>query len=422
VTSTDTWAVTSTDTASVEARVRRRDKWLIGVLILVVAVVAIRAALPNLVRDYVNDKLQALEGYDGHIDDIDLSLIRGAYGIDNIRIVKTGSGQPVPFFSSERIDFSVEWRSLMRGSLVSEGVFQSPNVNFVQGKTEEQSQTGEGVNWADQLEQLFPFRFNTVKIHNGTITFRAPGINTADAIKATKVEGQVTNLTNVADSGKETFADFQADAAVLDGGGARVSGSVDPLAAKPTFDVNLQLRNVKLPQVNPWLRQYIKADAEAGDFELYLEIAAADGKFKGYAKPVLQNVNIYSSEEPEENFLKRIWEGLVDFAANVLENEDKDQVAARIPFTGTIEDPKTSVLETIVSVLRNAFVSAFARSLEGSISVRDVRENLKGIGEPTEGEGGKDQGKDARKDKKDDKKRDDDKEAATDPSFGPKRN
>ena len=248
-------------------------------------------------------------------------------------------------------------------------------------ETEQQSQTGEGVNWADWLGELSPFRFNTVRVYDGTITFRVPGINTADAIKARKVEGQVTNLTNVADSGKETFADFQADAEVLDGGGAKIAGSVDPLAAKPTFDVNLQLRNVKLPQVNPWLREYIKADAEAGDFELYLELAAADGKFKGYAKPVLRNVNIYSSEEPEENFLKRIWEGLVDFAANILENEEKDQVAARIPFTGTIDDPQTSILETIVSVLRNAFVSAFARSLEGSISVRSVRENLKDVSE-----------------------------------------
>lgn len=407
---------------------RRRDKWLVGLLVVLVVAVAIRAALPTLIRDEINSRLQALEGYDGHVEDIDLSLIRGAYRIDSIEIVKTGSGQPVPFLSCERMDFSVEWRSLLRGSLVAEGEFLSPTVNFVQGETEQQSQTGEGVNWADRLEELFPFRFNTLRVYNGTITFRAPGISTADAMKATNLQAQVTNLTNVADSGKETFADFRANAAVLDGGSANISGSVDPLGQKPTFDVNLQLRNVKLPQVNPWLRQYIKADAEAGDFELYLELAAADGKFKGYAKPVLRNVNMYSSEEPEENFLRRIWEGLVDFAANVLENDEKEQVAARIPFTGTIENPKTSILETIISVLRNAFVSAFARSLEGSISVRDVRENLKGIGEPAADEKGDKKGnkKDDKKDEKKDEKKDDkkrfEKQPSTEPSFGPKRN
>jgi len=34
------------------------------------------------------------------------------------------------------------------------------------------------------------------------------------------------------------------------------------------------------------------------------------------------------------------------------------------------------VLATISSILRNAFVSAFARSLEGSINLRDVKKNL----------------------------------------------
>lgn len=133
--------------------------------------------------------------------------------------------------------------------------------------------------------------------------------------------------------------------------------------------------------MNPWLREFIKADAEGGDLELYLEFAAAEGKFKGYAKPVMQNVNIYSSEEPEENPLRRVWEGIVEFAANVLENEEEDQVAARVPFSGTIQNPEAGILETIVSVLRNAFVSAFARSLEGGISLRDVKENLGGIGD-----------------------------------------
>jgi hypothetical protein len=166
---------------------------------------------------------------------------------------------------------------------------------------------------------------------------------------------------------------------VLDGAPARVKGSIDSFATQPTFDVNMEVKKVQLPQVNPWLRDYIKADAEAGKFELYMELAAADGKFTGYAKPILEEVDIYRSGEPEKNALKRVWEGFLDFAANVLENKDADQVAARIPFKGTIKDPETSLFATIASVLHNAFVSAFARSLEGSISLRDVKKNLRDI-------------------------------------------
>jgi uncharacterized protein involved in outer membrane biogenesis len=363
--------------------VRRRDKWLITLAVLVIALVALRLALPSIVKDYANGKLQALEAYDGSVQDIDLHLWRGAYRIVGLTIEKTGAKQPVPFFSSTAIDVSVEWKSLMRGALVAEAEFLDPDLNLIQAKNEKDSQLGKEENWTRRFEDLFPFRFNSVRVRDGRVTFTAPGVSTKDALTAEHVQGELVNLTNVEHRNKETFADFVATARVLGEAPLEVKGSVNPWARQPTFDVNLQVRGVELPKANPWLREYIKADAESGELELYLELAAADGKFQGYAKPVLRDVNILSSEEPEKNPLKRIWEGLVDFAANVLENPEEEHVAARIPFSGTIKEPQTSVLATIVSVLRNAFVSAFARSLEGSVSLRDVKKNLGKIGDDT---------------------------------------
>lgn len=382
---------------------RRRNKYLLILGIAVVLLVAVRLSLEPILLDYANDKIDALEAYDGHIDDLDLALLRGGYDIKGIEIVKTGSGQPVPFFKGDRIEATVEWHSLLRGQLVAEGDLYGPQVNLVEAESEQQSQLGKEVNWVDQFKKLFPFRFNTVRVHDGTLTFRAPGIQTKDSLKARHIDGELSNLTNVADSAKETFAKFQLTANVLDGGSAKVDGSIDPLAVKPTFDMNLSVKNVQLPQVNPWLTRFIKADAESGEFELYTELAAADGKFKGYAKPVMRDVNIYSSKEPEKNPLKRLWEGFIDLAANVLENQEEDQVAARIPFSGTLEKPDADLLATIGSVMRNAFVSAFARSLEGSISVRSLRQSLKGVGD--DGEKKEEKGEEKKKDKKDQKDR-----------------
>ena len=356
---------------------RRRNKWLIALAITIVVLVGIRLALEPILLDYANDKLDALPAYGGHIDDLDLALLRGGYDIQGIEIVKTGAGQPVPFIKADRIEATVEWQSLLHGQLVAEGDLFRPQVNLVKAENEQQSQLGKEVNWVDQFKELFPFRFNTVRVHDGTLTFRAPGIQTKDALVARHIDGTLSNLTNVADSTKETFARFGFTAEVLHGGKAKLDGTIDPLAAKPTFDLNLGLKNVELPQVNPWLTRFIKADAEQGEFELYMELAAADGKFKGYAKPVMRDVNIYSSKEPEKNPLKRLWEGIVDIAAHIFENQQADQVAARIPLSGSIEKPNADLFATIGSVLHNAFVAAFARSIEGSISVRSVRESLK---------------------------------------------
>ncbi len=357
---------------------RHKLLWVAGAV--VVLLVAARLALPSYLKGQLNKRLAALPNYDGHVEDLDVALWRGAYRIEGVTIVKTGGRPTTPFFDGERVDFSVEWKSLLHGRIVAECELWNPKLNLVRAESEGASQLGQGVHWGGELESTFPFRFNTVRVHDGTITFRAPGIRAEDALQATKVNGEITNMTNVIPAGKEAFARFQGQAVVLGNGSAAVSGSADPWARTPTFDVNLTVKNVQLPEVNPWLREYIKADAEKGEFELYTELAAADGKFKGYAKPIMREVDIYRSGEPEQNPFKRIWEGLVDFAANVFENEDTGQVAARIPFSGTIKDPDADLLETIVSVLHNAFVSAFARSLEGSVSFRDVQKRLEKIG------------------------------------------
>lgn len=360
---------------------RRRDKILISVGVIAAVLIIARAALPIWMERFMNEQLAALEGYDGRVEDVDFALWRGGFGVDNLRIVRTTADLETPFFDCDRLDVTIEWRSLMRGRLAAKGMAIRPVVNLVQAKTKEESQMGTETRWPTQLANLYPFEINTFEIVDGTITFRAPGIQTEDALTAEHVNAIVSNLRNVNDANTEAFARFESKARVLGEAAVSINGALDPLAQQPTFDVNMTLEKVQLAELNPWLREFLKADAQAGTFQLYLELAAAEGAFKGYAKPLMQDVDMYGTQEQNDPLLRKVWEGIVEFAANVVENEDEDQVAARIPFTGTIANPETSIWQTIASVLRNAFVSAFARSLEGSISIRDVRENLSGIEE-----------------------------------------
>jgi hypothetical protein len=90
-----------------------------------------------------------------------------------------------------------------------------------------------------------------------------------------------------------------------------------------------------------------------------------------------------------------MWEGLVDFGAKIFENDQKEQVAARVPFSGALQNPKAGIMEAVISVLQNAFVGAFANSLEGSISLRDVKKDLGqyDLAEGKKGDKDKDDGK-----------------------------
>jgi uncharacterized protein YhdP len=387
---------------------RRRDKVLIAVgVVLTIAIIA-RAALPVWMENFMNEQLAALEGYDGHVEDVDFALWRGGFAVDDLRIVRSTADHQTPFFDAERLEVSLEWKSLLDGKIAAEGRAIKPVLNLVQAKTKEDSQMGTETKWPTGLGELYPFEINTFKVLDGTITFRAPGIQTEDALTANHVNAVVSNLRNVNEENKEAFARFESSGEVLGEALMRISGTLDPLAKQPTFDVNMQLEQVQLTELNPWLREFLKADAQAGTFELYLELAAADGAFKGYAKPLMQNVDMYGSQEEHDPLLRKIWEGIVEFAANVVENDEEDQIGARIPFSGTITDPHTSIWATIASVMRNAFVSAFAHSLEGTISIRNVRENLSEVsdasGIATEDDKKKEKAKD--KEEAQDRKRD----------------
>ena len=370
----------------------RKRKTVIVLLAVAMLLIAARVAMPYLVEDYANDKLAALNSYDGHVGDIDIHLWRGAYSIDDIEIVKTGASRPVPFFRSDRVDLSIEWRSLFRGSIVSEASFLGPELNLVQGKGAADSQLGKEENWNARLEELFPFRFNTIEVTDGTVRFLAPGISTSDAITARHVNGddcQSHQCHRIRQGDLRRFQGNRRRARGCARGGGwqrecfcraadlrRESRSEEGAAAAGESVAarvhqgrcrSRQVRAVHGARGGRWKVQGLRQADPAGREHLSLRRRGAER-------------------------IKRVWEGFLDFAANVFENQDADQVAARIPFSGTLKNPETNLFATIASVMRNAFISAFARSLEGSITLRDVKKNLGDI-DPDKDDKKKDSGK-----------------------------
>ena len=132
------------------------------------------------------------------------------------------------------------------------------------------------------------------------------------------MNGIITNITNVVETEKDSFAEFRMT------GRCSAAPNVGlrqrrPFTQRSTFDLNLSVRTWKIPKANPWLREYLKADADAGGFDLYLEVASSNGRYKGYAKPMLEDVQFLSLEEvPKENPLKSCGRGTLQLAVQAV--------------------------------------------------------------------------------------------------------
>jgi hypothetical protein len=359
----------------------RRALLILG--IVAVVAIAARLAAPLVVERYVNRALADMGEYHGRVRGIDLSVIRGGYVLRDLEIVKNdATADTPPFATIPSMDLTLQWRALFKGSAVGQVIMNEPQLNLVQSEESEEKQLGTGVNWPQEIRDLFPFTLNVVEVRNGLVMFRAPGISTNDSLTVRDFNMQLLNLTNVQDVQEPAFANLDVRGFIMGNAPITLTGTIDPNEMVPTFDIDLSIEGAKLVDVNPWLREFLKVDAEMGVFSMYSELAAAEGRFEGYVRPILEDPQFASANEEEGPF-RKAWEGLVNLAAKILENKQEDQVATQIPLRGELTEPDVDLVTTIVNLMRNAFVAAFSHSLEGSINLRDVASDVRCLsGEP----------------------------------------
>lgn len=351
----------------------KRRKWFKIFLITVVCLVIVRLVLPFFVLVYANRTLATMNGYYGHIEDIDLAIIRGAYRIDSIYLNKVDSlsGKQTPFFSSAHADLSIEWRALLHGSLVGEVVLERPRLLFTKDKVEPEELVEDSSYFQTMLKKTMPFEINRFEVVNGTIRYKDEGSKPPVDIEMNNTYILAENLKNSYDSSSLLPAKIKASASIYHGT-LNFNMKLNPLANKSTFDMNAELKNTNLIELNDFFQAYARVDVNKGAFGLYVEAAAKEGRLAGYVKPLIQDLDIVGKEDRKDNILQKLWEGLAGTVGQIFKNQDKDQVATKIPFEGKLENPNMSVWYAVLNVLRNAFVNALQPAIDNQINIASV--------------------------------------------------
>jgi hypothetical protein len=355
-------------------KTEKRKNRLIKVLVSsILILVVIRLILPFVVLHFANKNLASMNGYNGHIKDIDLSLIRGAYLIDSIYLNKSDSTtkKQTPFFSSESIDLSIEWRAIFKGSMVGELVFSNPILLFTKDKVEPAALRNDSSDFKKLLDDFMPLRVNRFEVKNGTIRYKDEGSKPPVDIAMANTFILAQNLRNSYDSSILLPASVKASASVYEGT-LDFNMKLNPLADAPTFDMNSELIHTNLEKLNEFFQAYAKIDVNKGVFGMYVEAAAKDGKFAGYVKPLIQDLDVLGKEDRDDKFVRKLWEGVAGTVGQIFKNQAKDQVATKIPFAGDIKNPDANTWYAIMNIMRNAFVQAIAPAIDNEINIASV--------------------------------------------------
>lgn len=348
----------------------KKRKTLIIVGSVVVLLIVLRLLLPYFVLRYANRTLQDMDGYTGHVKDIDISLYRGAYQIDSIYIRKVDSttGRQTPFFSAKKIDLSVEWASLFKGKIVGELALLSPELRFTKGRAEPGQVAKDTNDFRQVLRDFMPLQVNRFEVQDGRIRY-------LDSTAAPKVDISLTDTYIVANNLKNTSkSDVKLPSSVVAsakayGGTFTLNMKLDALAKEPTFDLTAEIKQANLVKLNDFFIAYAKFDISRGTFSLYSEFAADQGRFKGYVKPIVKELEVKGVEDKKDGFLQKVKETVIDVVGDILENPKKDQIATKIPVQGSFGESSVGVWQAVWEVLKNAFIEALLPSIDNEIDI-----------------------------------------------------
>lgn len=353
-------------------RVRSWPRRTVIALAIVASVLAAaRIAMPSVVKHQVNERLAAIPGYWGQVEDVGIALWRGAYKLDGLQILKIEGAGREPFFAARRIDFSIAWRELFRGKIVSDIFVDQPQLTFVTAGSASQKDLDR--RWQAVIQDIFPLEITQLEVKDGLVRYR-------DLTKQPHVDLFVRNAhvlaTGLRNRGGERGEEFPAkinlEGDSLGGGRLALHVEADPLADQPHFHLSATIDQVNLPDLNESLRAYANVDVGRGTFRMAAEMAGKDGGFQGYVKPFFEDVDFKNIEDERKGVFSRVWENVVQGLAWLVKNKARDQVGTRIPFQGRFGDAKMGLGTTIVNLFRHGFIRAFNPTIEGSVKAHNV--------------------------------------------------
>jgi hypothetical protein len=348
------------------------EAWFVWSTAVVAILAVLRLALPFALQAYVNRLLARNPKYQGTVGDVDVALYRGAYTIHDIDIRKRGARVPVPFVKAPSIDVSLEWAALVEGSVVGELELDHPQLNFVAGPTEAERQTGSQGEWWDIVQKLFPVGLNRLEVRDGRIHFRNFTSQPKVDVYLDHVDLIASNLENSRRSAEPRPASLEVRGDFKRQGRMVLHASLDPHARAPSFDCDFVAQGIALADWNDFLRAYAKLDAESGQLAVYAELLAQDGSFRGYVKPFLQDASVldWNDDVVKQSLVSTAWQAFAQGVLELFKNRDTNQVATRIPVSGSAKSPHGEFWPALGNGLWNAFVEALTPQLEHGIRSR----------------------------------------------------
>lgn len=387
-------------------RRKRFRNFLIGFAVIYFLVVHV--ALPIYIKNKINNEIEALEGYSGGVEDVDIWLIFGAYDIQNVLLYSDEYGPDEPLLAADEITISLHWKALFQGKIVSEVELLNPEIHFAVADTPQREPYEDEIHdiaeftdkdstiepkdldddvvknnyediqltiFSDLLLHQIPIKLNRIGVKNGSIYYKDYTADPKISVVLTDLNLTVNNLTNSRTLSENMIADVQLLGRIQYKGNIYASGKFDPYDKDISCDMDVAINDLPVTSLNSLFKTYVDFDVENGDFEMYSEVSINQGELGGYIKPFINDLKVVDyKKEKDEKFGQLAWESIIGLGSNLIKNWPQDDIATRINLKGDVNDPGFKVLKTIGSLFMHAIFHNLKPELDHDVQLYSLNQ------------------------------------------------
>lgn len=353
--------------------------WRNILLIVVGVLLVVRFIGSPIACSFVNRQLSELPAFIGRVDEVHLSIWRGAVVAENFVLYERGREDEPPVVLLKHATVTLSVGALFTGKLGASVVVDGADFHVVNrtpapDDPEEEERADAAAlaakedvqRWQDVFRDSFPMKLTRLEVIDAKVRYVDPTKNPAVDVTVESLNVVATGLQNRPKANGDPLpTKIEVHGVTTGNGKLRASIRIDPIAEQPRFEGSFELRELSLPAVNNFLLAYANADVSRGTFEVFTEIKAQDGAYDGYVKPLFRDLDFRTASDRDKNAAQLFIKKVVTVVVSALENEETEQVATKAPFSGNFADNEVDIWSTIATLFRNAFVQALRGGFEG---------------------------------------------------------
>jgi hypothetical protein len=221
-------------------------------------VIGVRFFVDEPLRQTVERNVnKALDGYTVQIRALRFQPLGfSLHLIDSEILQNTHPDLPVAYLP--KVSASIHWRSLLKGRLVADFLFDRPtlHINLQHATSEIKDKVPiDERGWQDALEEIYPLKVNEFTVRDATITYLDDG--PFKPLRLSHVNLRARNIRNVHSKDHVYPSDIHVESQVFDAGAFKLNGHANFLA-KPHAGIKAKysLEGVDLDYFKPIIRRY----------------------------------------------------------------------------------------------------------------------------------------------------------------------